>query len=100
MPYTNSHFDSLFAMTDLLNETELEALAEVCQAKAEGKRKARRKVLRQELMENLQKAISDVLHNDFTLVITNIELNPEEDECYGVCFNPEDIYSIKMIDTK
>ena len=93
-------YSKVFNYLPELSEIELEVLAEVCQAKVEGKRKARREALRQELMENLQSALSDVLHNDFTLVITNTELNPEEDECYGVCFNPEDIYSIKMIDTK
>jgi hypothetical protein len=51
-------------------------------------------------MGNLQKAISDILHNGFTLLITNTELDPDEDEFCAVCFDPEDIYSIKMIDTK
>lgn len=92
--------DRVINSLNLFNETELEVIAEACQARAEKKKKARREGLRQELMGNLQKAINDILHNDFTLVITNTELNPEEDECYSVCFNPEDVYSIKMIDTK
>lgn len=83
-----------------LNEIELEILAEACQERVEEKRKARREGLRQELMKNLQNALSDILHNDFTLVITNTELNPEEDECCAVCFDPQDVYSIEMIDTK
>jgi hypothetical protein len=93
-------FDRMINSLTLLNEVELEALAEVCPARAEGKRKARREGLRQELMGNLQKAISDILHNNFALIIKNTELNPEEDECYAVCFDPQDIYSIEMIDTK
>jgi hypothetical protein len=95
-------FDRMINSLTLLNEVELEALAEVCQTRVEAKRKARREGLRQELMSNFQSALSDILHNDFTLVITNPELNPEEDECYGVCFNPEDIHSVKIniIDTK
>jgi hypothetical protein len=51
-------------------------------------------------MENLQNALSDILHNNFALIIKNTELNPEEDECYAVCFDPQDIYSIEMIDSK
>jgi len=93
-------FDRMINSLNLLNEVELEALAEVCQARAEGKKKARREGLRRELMKNLQKALSDIINNDFTLVITNTELDPEKDECYGVCFNPGDIYSVKMIDSK
>lgn len=93
-------FDCIIRSLNLLNETELEALAEVCQARAEGKKKARREGLRLKLIENLQKALSDIIHNDFTLVITNTELDPEKDECYGVCFNPGDIYSVKVIDAK
>lgn len=92
--------DKMIRSLNLLNETELEALAEICQARVEGKKKARREALRQELMGNLQKAIGDILHNGFTLIIRNAELNSEEDECYAVCFNPEDICSIQMIDTK
>lgn len=100
MPLNNSHFDSLFAMTAMLTDTELQALVNKCQKLIADRERIKRNELRQELMENLQKALSDILHNNFTLVITNTELNPEEDECYGVCFNPEDVYSIKMIDTK
>lgn len=83
-----------------LNEIELEAIAGACQKRVEEKRKARREGLRRELMKNLQKALNDIINNDFTLVITNTELDPEKDECYGVCFNPGDIYSVKMIDSK
>lgn len=98
MPYTNSNFDSLLAMTTLCNDTELKALANKCQNLIADRERIKRNKLRQELMENLQNALSDILHNDFTLVITNTELDPEKDECYGVCFNPGDIYSVKVID--
>lgn len=93
-------FDRMINSLTLLNEVELEALAEVCQTRIEAKRKARREGLRQELMSNLQNALSDILHNNFALIIKNTELNPEEDECYAVCFDPQDIYSIEMIDSK
>ena len=93
-------FDRMINSLTLLNEVELEALAEVCQAKIEGKRKARREALRQELMSNLQSALSDILHNNFALIIKNTELNPEEDDYYAVCFDPQDVYSIEMIDSK
>lgn len=96
MPYTNSHFDSLFAMTALLNDTELQALAYKCQELIADRERIKRNELRQELMENLQKAISDVLHNGFTLLIKNTELDPDEDEYTAVCFDPEDIYSVEI----
>ena len=66
----------------------------------ENRKKIKREALRQELMSNLQSALSDILHNNFALIIKNTELNPEEDECYAVCFDPQDIYSIEMIDSK
>lgn len=97
---SNSYFDTLFDMTTLLNDAELRALTDKCQNLIADRERIKREELRQELMENLQKALSDILHNNFTLVITNTELNPEEDECYGVCFNPEDVYSIKIIDAE
>lgn len=100
MPYTNSHFDSLFAMTALLNDTELQALADKCQQLIADRERIKRNELRQKLVENLQSALSDILHNNFALIIKNTELNPEEDEYYAVCFDPQDIYSIEMIDTK
>lgn len=88
-------FDRMINALNLLNETELEALAEVCQARVEGKKRARREALRQELMGNLQKALSDILHNDFQLTIKNTDR--DEDDGYDeVYFEPEDIYSIEM----
>ena len=100
MPYTNSHFDSLFAMTALLNDTELQALADKCQQLIADRERIKRNELRQKLMENLQKAIGDILHNDFCLTIKNTETDPIYDDCYEVCFDPEDIYSVEIIDTK
>ena len=100
MPLNNSHFDSLYSMTALLNDTELQAFAYKCQQLIADRERIKRNELRQELMENLQKAISDILHNDFALIIQNTELNPEEDECCAVCLDPEDIYSIEIIDNK
>lgn len=88
-------FDRMINALNLLNETELEALAEVCQARVEGKKRARREALRQELMGNLQKALSDILHNGFQLTIKNTDR--DEDDGYDeVYFEPEDIYSIEM----
>ena len=92
----NSHFDSIFAMIALLNDTELQALADKCQKLIADRERIKRNELRQELMGNLQKAIGDILHNGFTIQIINTELDPDEDECTAVCFNPEDIYSIKI----
>ena len=100
MPYTNSHFDSLFAMTTLLNDTELQALANKCQQLIADRERIKRNELRQELMENLQKAIGDILHNSFNLAIKNTECDPEYDDYVEVFFEPEDIYSIVMVDTK
>ena len=93
---TGSHFDSLFAMTALLNDAELRALADKCQNLLADRERIKREELRQELMGNLQKAIGDILHNGFTLLIKNTELDPDEDEYTAVCFDPEDIYSIKI----
>lgn len=93
-------YSKIFRSLPELNETELEALAEACQAKVEEKRKARREVLRQELMGNLQKAIGDILHNGFNLAIKNTECDPQYDDYVEVFFEPEDIYSIIMVDTK
>lgn len=98
---SNSQFDSLLAMTAMFNDTELQALANKCQSLIADRERIKREELRQKLMENLQNALSDVLHNDFALIIQNTKLNPEEDECCAVCFfDSEDVYSIEMVDTK
>lgn len=91
MPLNNSNFDRLINSLNSLNETELEAFAEVCQARVEGKRKARREALRQELMENLQKAIGDILRHKFHLKIENIS-DPE----WMIQFNPNETYRIEI----
>lgn len=83
--------DRMIRSLNLLNETELEALAEVCQARVEGKKKARREALRQELMGNLQKVIGDILHNGFNLTIENVD-NPN----WVVQFLPDENYHIEI----
>ena len=86
-----NEFDRMINNLNLLNETELEALAEVCQARVEGKKKARREALRQELMANLQQVISAILGNDFALTIENTD-----DANWVVHFEPYDHYSIEI----
>ena len=92
---SNSHFDSLFAMTALLNDDELRALADKCKNLIADRERIKREKLRQELMENLQKAIGDILHNDFALYIQNTERN-ENDGCEHVYFDTGDIYHIEI----
>ena len=96
MPLNDSHFDSLFAMIALLNDTELKALADKCQKLIADRERIKRNELRQELMGNLQKAIGDILHNGFTLTIKNTERNHEYDDYDEVYFDTEDIYSIEI----
>ena len=92
---SNSHFDSLFAMTALLNDAELRALADKCQNLIADRERIKREELRQELMGNLQKAIGDILHNNFQLAIKNTDR--DEDDGYDeVYFDPVDIYSIEI----
>lgn len=62
----------------------------------ENRKKNEREKLRQELMENLQKAMRDILHNDFYLIIKNTERNHEDDDYNEVVFDPQDIYSIEI----
>lgn len=91
MKYTTSHFDSLLSMTALLNDTELQALADKCQNLIADRERIQREELRQELMENLQKAIGDILHNGFNLIIENTD-NPN----WVVKFLPDEIYHIEI----
>ena len=91
---SKSHLDSLFAMTALLNNEELEALADKCKNLIADRERIKREELRQELMGNLQKAIGDILHNGFALMIENTERGCLDDDC--VVFDPGDIYSIIM----
>lgn len=88
---SNSHFDSLFAMTALLNDQELEALAFKCKELIKDRERIKREELRQELMGNLQKAIDDILHNGFNLNIQN------EDNYEYMCFlSPVQNFSIDL----
>jgi hypothetical protein len=89
-------FSRMINSLPLLNEAELQALAGACQKRAEEKRKARREGLRQELMGNLQKTISDILHNDFYLIIKNTERDHEKDDYDEIVFDPQDNYSIEI----
>jgi biotin-(acetyl-CoA carboxylase) ligase len=82
-------------MTALLNDTELEALADKCQQLIANREQIKRNQLRQELMENLQKAIGDILHNNFYLVIGRRKQDPE----YGyddLWFDPTDQCTIEI----
>lgn len=88
---SNSHSDSLFAMITLLNDAELRSLADRCQNLIEARERIKREGLRQELMGNLQKAIDDILHNGFNLMIENVE-NPN----WAVQFLPDEIYHIEI----
>lgn len=87
----NSNFDSLVAMTALLNNDELNTLAEKCKNLIADRERIKREELRQELMENLQKAIGDILHNGFNLMIENVN-NPN----WAVQFLPDEIYHIEI----
>lgn len=61
----------------------------------ENRKKNEREALRQELMNNLQKAISDILNNNFTLAIENSDRDCHDD--YGcVVFDPDEVYSITI----
>lgn len=95
MPYTNSYFNSLVAMTALLNDTELRALADKCQNLIADRERIKREELRKKLIENLQKAIGDILHNDFALYIQNTDRD-ENDGCEHVYFDTKDIYHIEL----
>ena len=88
---SNSHLDSLCAMTALLNDDELRALANKCQSLIADRERIQREELRQELMENLQKAIGDILHNGFNLLIANAD-NP----IWAVRFLPDEVYHIEI----
>jgi len=88
---SKSQFDSLLAMTALLNNEELEALAFKCEELIKDRERIKREELRQELMGNLQKAIGDILHNGFNLMIENVE-NPN----WAVRFLPDEIYHIEI----
>ena len=79
-----------------LHTKSLEHVISELTKELEKRKKNEREKLRQELMGNLQKAISDVLHNNFSLTIRNTERNPEYDDCDAVYFDTDDIYSIEI----
>ena len=93
---SNSQFDSLLAMTAMLNDAELQALSNKCQSLIADHERIRRNELKQELIDNLQKAISDILHNDFTLSIKNTERDHKYDDYDEIFFEPEDNYTIEI----
>lgn len=88
----NHYIDDSIMMSNTQLETAINKFSEILKKRKE----IEREELRQELMENLQKALSDILHNDFYLIIKNTERNHEDDDYDEVVFNPEDIYSIKI----
>lgn len=92
---SNSYFDTLFEMAALLNDTELRALTDKCQNLIADRERTKREELRQKLMENLQKAIGDILYNDFALYIKNTDRD-EDDGCEEIYLDTEDIYSIEI----
>ena len=92
----NAIYDRISDFLDIMGEDELEALAEICQARAEGKREGRREALRQELMANLQQAIGAILGNGFTLTIMNTYRDHRADDFDEVYFSPKDVYSIRI----
>lgn len=88
---SKSQFDSLVAMTALLNNRELEALAFKCEELLKDRERIKREELRQELMGNLQRAIGDILHHGFHLVIENTD-DPE----WIANFNPNECFHIEI----
>lgn len=88
---SNSHLDSLFAMTALLNDDELRALANKCQNLVADRERIKREELRQELARNLQKTIDDILRNGFNLMIENLD-NPN----WIVRFLPDESPNIEI----
>lgn len=69
-----THFDQLSAMTALLTNDELHALADKCQNLIADRERVEREELRQKLIENLQNAIDDVLLKGFDLAIENLDV--------------------------
>ena len=92
MPFkSNSQFDSLIAMTALLSDDELHALADKCKNLAADRERIRRNELREEVIKNLQMAIDGVLTNGFNLTIENVD-NPS----WTVQLLPDEIYRIEI----
>lgn len=92
MPFkSSSTLDSLLAVTAMLTDTELRTLADKCQNLIADRERIKRNELRQELMENLQKAIDNILHNGFSLMIENLD-NPN----WAVEFLPDESSNIEI----
>lgn len=87
----NTNFDQLSAMAALLTDDELEALVYKCEDLIKDRERVQREEQRQELMKNLQKAIGDVLNNNFSLMIENVD-NPN----WAVQFLPNEVYHIEI----
>lgn len=86
-----THFDQLSAMTALLTNDELHALADKCQNLVADRERVEREELRQKLIENLQRAIDDVLLNGFKLTIEDVNYENCEVQLF-----PDDNYNIEI----
>lgn len=86
-----TNFEQISALTALLTDNELEALTFKCEDLIKDRQRTKREKLRQELMGNLQEAIRNILHNDFSLEIENVD-NPN----WVVQVNPDEIYHIEI----
>ena len=90
------NINEFLAIINLCNDDELEALTSRCNELLQERKNAAREALGRELIENLQKAIGDILHNDFALTIMNTERDHQVDDFDEVYFDPQDIYSIRI----
>lgn len=87
----NHYIDDSILMSNTQLETAINKFSEILKKRKE----IEREELRQKLMENLQNALSDILHNGFTLTIENTDRDCHDD--YGcVVFDPDEIYSITI----
>ena len=86
-----TNFEQISALTALLTDNELEALAFKCEDLIKDRQRIKREELRQELMGNLQRAIGDILHHGFHLVIENTD-DPE----WIANFNPNECFHIEI----
>ena len=91
------NINEFLAIINLCDDNELETLTSRCNELLQERKTAARNALRHELMKNLQKAIGDILLNDFDLIISNTERN-DEDGYRVVYFAPDDIYHIEIED--
>ena len=90
------NMNEFLAIINLCNDDELETLTSRCNELLQERKNAARNALRRELTENLQKAISNILRNDFALTIMNTERDHQVDDFDEVYFDPQDIYSIRI----